>query len=717
MKANMKGLGGIKHLFLAHGEKVGIVIVGAIALMMIFKSMSREKLPDDKGADDLQSKITQAKSQMESSSWDLAKEQFADQIRIVQPLEQKGGAVDKNDYRSPTANIPWDPSPVPPVVLRTDPVLLEPQNPEATGGAGLLAFVDPAVRRAKMLEEQQKLAKQTAEQKKQADEMAKQEERGGNRARGAEQGPEAGVFDPLHPKRRPVVGMTRPKGVPLQDYEEVRTAYWAVVVAKVPIKEQVQLYKDAFEKARGYNPSGDLPQYLGYLVERAELRGGEESDELKWDRVSVYNGRGQKISSAVTADVLFGKGENATPTAKAKEAVVTKWVGQMPETVDARFLEGGSLAFPLPPLVGREWGREVTHSDIPLAMDGVVLEDTKAKEKAEPAKPGEPEEPEDPFARSARGMAPGMAGAGMGRGMEGGMGRGPGMGMGPGGRGGEFGGMRGGPGMMPGMGRGMEGGGFGGEMGMAGGGFGGRGGFDANGEPQAPHWLLRFFDFSVEPGKKYRYRARLVMLDPNYTVGLEQLDSAVISRVRAAKKAKKSYILTEWSKPSRPVSIPLAGSVFVAGAKPPSDRANDEPRTTLLVESFGMNAGKAIQASKEKDFVRGGVANMTEDAEILVDQGRAIDPYEDFKFQTDITVADIRGGEKLTREASRPARVLLMGPAGQLFVQEETEDLETVEDHRATFAKEAKNGMGGPGFMGEGGMRGGPGMMGGRGGR
>ena len=88
-----------------------------------------------------------------------------------------------------------------------------------------------------------------------------------------------GVFDPLHPKRRPVVGMTRPKGVPLQDYEEVRIAYWAVVVAKVPIKEQVKLYKDAFENARGYNPSGDLPQYLGYLVERAEVRGGDEADD------------------------------------------------------------------------------------------------------------------------------------------------------------------------------------------------------------------------------------------------------------------------------------------------------------------------------------------------------------------------------------------------------------------------------------------------------
>ena len=248
MKANMKGLGGIKHLFLAHGEKVGIVIVGAIALMMIFKSMSREKLPDDKGADDLQQKITMARQSMSDMTWERAKTEKATDVRIVQPLEQKGGQVSKDAYRSPTSNIPWDPSPVPPVVLRTDPQLLEPQNLEAAGGAGLLAFVDPAVRRAKMLEEQQKLAKQNAEQKKQADEMAKQEERGGNRGNRGAEGPEAGVFDPLHPKRRPVIGMSRPAGVPLQDYEEVRTAYWAVVVAKVPIKEQVKRLQGSVRK-------------------------------------------------------------------------------------------------------------------------------------------------------------------------------------------------------------------------------------------------------------------------------------------------------------------------------------------------------------------------------------------------------------------------------------------------------------------------------------
>ena len=29
-------------------------------------------------------------------------------------------------------------------------------------------------------------------------------------------------------------------------------------------------------------------------------------------------------------------------------------------------------------------------------------------------------------------------------------------------------------------------------------------------------WLLRFFDFSVQPGKRYKYRVRLVLADPNY---------------------------------------------------------------------------------------------------------------------------------------------------------------------------------------------------------
>jgi hypothetical protein len=108
---------------------------------------------------------------------------------------------------------------------------------------------------------------------------------------------------------------------------------------------------------------------------------------------------------------------------------------------------------------------------------------------------------------------------------------------------------------------------------------------------------------------------------------------------------------------------------------------------------------------------------MTEDTEVLVDQGRAIDPYKAFKFETDITVADIRGGERITRDSSRPARVLFMGAAGQRCVQDDVSDSEVVETHRATFAKEAPGGAGGYMDYGGGrGMEGGP-YGGGAGGR
>ena len=134
-------------------------------------------------------------------------------------------------------------------------------------------------------------------------------------------------------------------------------------MAKVPIKEQLKLYRDAFENARGYNPMSDVPQILGYFVERAEIRGGEEDKDLKWEPVYVYNGKGDRVDPkpVVTMKSLFGSqaatAENSTPT-----GVTAKWVSQMPEVVDPRYLDGGVLAFPLPPLVGRDWGSDVSHT-------------------------------------------------------------------------------------------------------------------------------------------------------------------------------------------------------------------------------------------------------------------------------------------------------------------------------------------------------------------
>lgn len=739
MKANLRGLGGIKHFFVMHGEKLGVAVVALGALYMIYGAMGRESLPPEKEAVKLNQVIASARSNIESFNWPKFKEAAPENIRTVVPLAQTGKhEVDVTDYQTPSNGTSWDAPVVPPVVLRMDPVLLDAVDLETRGGSGLLGFVDPAVRRAKMRELAQKEAEKAKKQKEETARMSEDPGRaGGAGGRGGRGGEGAGmyggdgVFDPDHPKRRAVVGMVRPAGVPLQDFEDVRIGHWAIVVAKVPIKEQVKLYRDAFENARGYDPMGDLPQYLGYFVERAEIRPGDDSEELDWKAVSVYDGKSTApLGPAVTTTVIYGKQDLAANPEQADNQprfLTRDWVPGLGEVVDTRYMGTGPLVFPLPPLVGRDWGREVTHSEIPLAVDNVQLEEEKKPEAAAPDDKAK-EEPADLFAGAAGPAgagSPGMMGGRGGYGMEGGGRGGYGMG-GPGGMGRGGYGMEGGGMMGRGGGYGMEGGGYGGEMGGRGGMGAGPagGGFGPDGNPLVKDWLLRFFDFSVEPGKKYKYRVRLVIADPNQTnsgryVNADYLDGSVLTRIKQEKKNGKAvpYRMTDWSEASPTVTIPLAGSVSVAAAKPATDQYNSEPKTSLLVQSFGKDPkGNAIQAAEEKDFARGHVANMTADTEILVDQNRAIDPYKGFKFQTDITVADIRGGERLTRSDARPAQVLLMGPAGQLFVQDEISDREVVETRKAMFAKEPAGGggfMGGEGGFGRGMM--GPGGMGGRG--
>jgi hypothetical protein len=202
---------------------------------------------------------------------------------------------------------------------------------------------------------------------------------------------------------------------------------------------------------------------------------------------------------------------------------------------------------------------------------------------------------------------------------------------------------------------------------------------------------------------------------------------------QAAKKAGRASAqpirFTEWSEPSPTVGIPLAGGVQVAEAKSPTGKLfNDEPTAKLLVDSIGDVEGKPTQAAIEKEFHRGGVADLVSDVEVLTIDGRWIDEVKSFGFRTGITVLDVKGGEQLSRDHKTPARVLLMDPAGQLFVRNELDDLPAVERHRLTFQEPDRRnrnapagggypegGEGGRGMeMGDGGMEMG---FGGRGGR
>jgi hypothetical protein len=684
MKASSKSHGGIKGMFLAHGEKLGMALVAIAALFLVYKAMQQQSLDASHQPTELERLVTEAKGTVEKADFATAPDENK---RTFKEIAKVGDTTIRE--RAYHASVNWNPPVVPPTVLRKDPVLLAAQKLEANGGSGFLAFTNDDIRRQRALEEQQaaerKAMAQQKEQQKEADQTktprannAAKNERGG---RGD---------DPDHPNRRLVTGMAKPAGIPTAGDEEIRTAYWAVVLAKVPIKDEYKLYKDAFENARGYVPEADIPRYLGYRVKRAEVLPGKELKDDDFQPVSVYNGKGELISAAVYSLAIYGQAGDDAAGTKPKRGMTTDWAAQSEEIVDPRYLDdSGVLAVPLPPLVGRDWGAEVTHSEIPLASKATDTEEEAAKPADDNQVPKAQTPAEEDFSASdpnaaggQRGRAPMMRGGG-GEG-ERGSGRGY-----PGGYGG-------GRAAMSERGEGREAyAPRGGARGSAGGDM----------SPEVPCWLLRFFDFSVEPGKKYKYKVQLVIHDPNQSsetgrlVSTDSLDAAAITRIKAEKAAKKKpFRVTDWSDPSPTVSIPLAGDVHVAAAKPASDRFNDEPSTTLLVESFGKDDKQnGIQSAKEKDFKRGSVANMTEDGEVLVEQGRAIDPIKNFPFHTGITVLDIDGGDQLAKDVKKPARVLLMDQAGQLFVQNETDDADAVQLHRDIFADADKQQRGRPG--------------------
>jgi hypothetical protein len=490
-----------------------------------------------------------------------------------------------------------------------------------------------------------------------------------------------------------VEGMAQPRGIQLMGDERVEQVYWATVVAKVPIREQMKLYEDAFENARGgFDPMRDFPRYVGYMVERAEVSRGEE---LAWQPVPVYDG--QRKSVAAKTPIANAVTLNAMN--KLAQLANTTWAAQVPDVVDDRYLDY-VLTFPLPPLAGRDWGADVTHSDIPLAVDTPPLEEEL--QPVEEQLPGTKPEDLDSFENTdpnqqfgpAGGYGEGMPGGrgGYGRGGEGGYGRGGYGGYGGYGRGGEGGYGRGGYG---GYGRGGEGG-YG-----RGGGYGGGGGMRSATQKTTvakgvDFWLLRFFDFSVEPGKRYKYRVKLVLADPNFGLPPNVLAASVLDR----KDRKDHRFVEQWSEPSSTVGIPLAGSVRLVQVKPQADpRSYEEPAAKLLVESFDVDdKGNAIQAAKEVDARRGYVANMTaRRQEYLLPDGRAIDQVESFKFHTGITLLDVDGGETMGRE-TRPSRVLLMGPAGELYVRNELDDKQAVDYHTALFDPKRRTGM--PGAQG-----------------
>ncbi len=649
MKGSSRGLDVIKNLALRHGEKAIMAMIVAIAGYLLYSIAGHESLPSELQADKLDSLAKQVDRNMNDYTWEQAVEKSPGNVR---QYEQRAGntlEIDSDMYA--VARSSWDPPVVPPTVLRADPHFLLAYDLEGHGLTGLFAFVNDATARNRELDAM-----------KSAEDVRRKRER--EREREAERGGRDGFFSDEgfrgrgtlnDENRRPVNGRGQRAGVALDGLEEIKQLSAAVVLAKVPLPEQLQAYKNTFENTQTYAPSQDYPQYLGYYVQRAEVRRGEE---LVWQNVSLRNGKDRVRLPFVASKTI--------------ELSTYDWAQGLEEIMDPRF-EHPLLTFPQPPLVGRNWDELAMHSEVPVAseMEEEMLED---EERLPPDNFTE----DDMFSNLE-------AGGGRFAGRGGGRRRGSG-----------------------GIGRDLEGMHSmeqGGSDGIIGGRKSGRGirrvgggeNFDENGElmVDVPFKMLRFFDLSVQPGKRYKYRVKLIFSDPNYMQPTQVLSPEVLARKRT------SRIVGEWSKPSPTLSIPQAGVIRVAETTDSGSRARSEPIARMLVESFGIDEkGNAQQAFKELVARRGSVMNFQGEVEVLVEGGRFIEKIEDFGIDTGVTVLDIDGGEKYTREMTAPTQTLFMDASGRLYLRDELRDEREVAMHRAMFDESKSAGRGRGGFEG-----------------
>ena len=492
-----------------------------------------------------------------------------------------------------------------------------------------------------------------------------------------------------------------------------------VVMATVEYQKQFAEFERAFLNALNYHASRDKPNYIYLRVERADVTDDPKADpaKLKWARVSV---------PAAITDIREW------------------WSGGGAELADPTYLhpideKGLGLTHPIPPFLQRDIWDVQNHPDIPLAKIAntapIIIKRGKAR-RIDGAVPDEiPLGPTDERKSSGPGMPPG-AGIPPGIGPQpGGMPPGimpPGGGLPPGGM------IPGMPGMMP-----------------PGGGPAGSADSDGAVSPlaQVKYKLIRFTDFTVEAGKQYRYRVKAILDDPNRPTvfpdpPLASMDTKLRQRLKAMEPdeiksgKKKTFVETDWSDPSRIVSLPSQEHFLASEVDPGKIRALNigenqnhniftrESTATILAVKFDPN--RVVDVPVEvQGVMRGATLNVTKEVTVVNPVDGAFRKLKDYPFQMNAIVADMHGGRRIPlvtksheEELVAPGEVLFIDSTGLAHIQDESED---IEDYRRFFgtptkAQEARPPKGrddsekpkGPPGMGPPGMP--PGMMPGGGG-
>jgi hypothetical protein len=737
----------LQSFFFNHTEKI---VLGAVLLslgLFIWTGSSLEGIGAQKNPEELSSNVATVAKKIEQPTWDNIKENFVPTLDHMVRKGEGDAPTSASYYPLETPLIGATPNSA---IPRLDPGLFAPIDAEATIITGALAFkarenlVDPFA-------DLENMEQETIEAPKKKTRKKKKNRRGrgnggegmedmmsGMSGEGSEDDDEEGMFGAMSG----MMGMSdmgamagaggpivRADATKFNGYRPTATASatggssvvgWPVnvvaVKALVPYQQQWDEFQRVFASASGYRPSRDVPRYLSFYAQRAEVP-SDPSQPLTW---------GQKSYISSTASVL----------ASLPKMGLAGFPG---EIADSKYVMGGVLTMPVPPIMMRDLRPLALHSKVPMQKvakattierTGPVLMDLDDLGQSTDASAI----PTTPTAQQPRPSQAGMMGAGMmsGGGMEGMMSGMSGMsGMDDEGMGDE--------GMMSGMG-GMEGmmGGASAQMVRG---------------PQAEFLMVRFFDYSIKAGKKYVYRIQVVMEDPNHPQNPQNApaDRSLADAVRtrlvsvAADEAKQSAehstpvrlftLKSEWSEPTNPVSIERLSDTFAGGVTQPPRRLNIPNRGSTNPKS---KSGYSVPADKDataevmslawsRDFAidlpvilqasRGALMRKMIKTNIIDPVTLVFKTLPEHQLTTGELVVDFRGGEVLEAAKEKDAKPLLtpgevavIDASGNFIVRNELDDWQIFDKYAPPpptvvgAAASGDAGMGDEDMMGMGGM-------------
>lgn len=234
-------------------------------------------------------------------------------------------------------------------------------------------------------------------------------------------------------------------------------------------------------------------------------------------------------------------------------------------------------------------------------------------------------------------------------------------------------------------------------MGGMGGGMGGMGGLGGTNAvfntPLVKYKLIRFTDFSVEPGRKYRYRVCVVLDDPNNS-GLHDapspaaLDAKVQERLKGGDK-DKYYRQSPWSVASDVVTLPPAQWFYVGQVEPEAGQMIVENTRPVRREPSARavavvhDASKGADVPTEQVVFRGTTFNLKTEVDVAHPIFGDFRKLKNYVLRTDAVVADILGGEAIPtvhkdrkEKLTVPGEMLIIDAEGNLMVQDESEDVQ-----------------------------------------